>query len=190
VRAIWSPESLPPTRALPRAADDLEDLRATEVLGSEPLGRLGRSVEYPPAESDPTPAYGWGQSAGRREQQADEGGKRRAAGRRDKSADAGRRDQRRVPPREDEAPRPDEAPDPRLAQTRLDAVGQREPAADGGYQDGEYQDGGYQAEHGHGADGGYREEVRSEHDAIAEMDDEPDSAPADGKGIPLSWDDD
>ena len=180
VRAIWSPESQPPTRSLPRPADDVEDARGTEVLGFEPMRRPERSVEYPPAEGDPTPAFGWGKSASDVERHASEEDKRRAEGRRDKPAGTGGRDQRLVPPREDEAPRSDEARDARLAQTRIDEAPLREPADSGGHR----------AEQGQSSGDGYRQEARSEHDAIAEMDDEPEPARADGKGIPLSWDDD
>jgi hypothetical protein len=174
VRGIWNQESPPPTRVLPRGAGDPEDSRATEVLGYEPHWRSSHPVEYPPTESDPTPAYGWGQSPDG-ERQADQG-RPPAEGWRERS-DGKRRDRPRVPPREDEAPfesevsPQDEAPDPRLAETRLDAAYQGESG-------------------GRGASHGNREEARSEHDAIAELDDEPDSVRSDGKGIPLSWEDD
>jgi hypothetical protein len=167
VRSIWHPDSQgpAPTRVLPSPAGDRDDARNTELLSYQPQGRTERSIEYPPAETDPSPAYGWGQleSAG---QQAD--------------SDRQSVNEWRAPPTggrgwdEPSEPRREaRAPGPQLAQTRLDGARPGEMARDGVYQ----------PEHG-------REKVRSEHDALAEMGDESAAARSDSNGIPLSWDDD
>jgi hypothetical protein len=147
VRAIWNPDQpdLPPTRVLPPPAADTESAHDTQVLGFQRHARPERSAGYPPAEADPSPAYGWGRSAAGDPRQADSA-----------------------------------APGPRPAQQRMDTQYPGEAAGDGWYQ----------AQPGPGADGGYREEVWSEDDALAEMEDERASARPNGNGVPLSWDDD
>ena len=166
VRSIWAPNQ-PPTRMLPRSlSDQEEDRRGTERIRRERPGGPERSAEYPPSESDPAPAYGWGRAVDE-EQPAEDW--------RDAPADEGRRAEPAGQRWEEQAR------DPRIEQTRLDPV----------YLGGATREDAYQPEREQSAGASYHgEAARTEHDALADMDGEAVSPRSDGNGIPLIWDDD
>ena len=125
----------------------------------------------------PRPSAGARQSTAgisRRTAACRDAGRHAAQDWRDTSTGGGRRDEPGRPRREDQAR------DPRMEQTRHDPL----------YQAGATREDVYRPEPEQGAGAPYRDETRSEHDALAEMDDEPVSARSDGHGIPLIWDDD
>jgi hypothetical protein len=152
------------TRAMPRVVGHPDDERVTEVHYYESQVHPERPVEYPVVEYPPA--------------EADP----RPAHGWGKSAGAGQPDEEdsRDKPQADEQRFEETVRDPWAGQTRPDVAYQGEPAREDVYQ----------PEHGPGAASAHRHEVRSEHDALAEMDDEPASARPAGNGIPLSWDDD
>jgi hypothetical protein len=161
VRSIWTPTSVIPS---PVGHPDAE--RVTEVMDYGHQGHSQRTAEYPPGETDPRPAYGWGRSAEDVQQSADDG-EQSAYGRTDR-------------PYADEQRLDETARDPWVGQTRPDTPH---------YRDAMHGDA-YQPQHGPAEENGYQSEVGSAHDELADMDDEPAAARLDGKGIALTWDDD
>jgi hypothetical protein len=160
VRSIWKP-----TAVMPRAVGHPDDEIRTEVQGYQSGGGSDRFDEYPPAETDARPSYGWGRSDGSGQQ----------------PVDAGRqRDDDLADPYPAEPHLGETTVDPWVAWTRPDGTPYRDPGSDDASQ----------PRHQPMAGGAHRSDGGSEHEALAEMDDAPASARPDGNGIPLSWDDD
>jgi hypothetical protein len=177
VRSIWDPNQ-PPTRMLPRSISDQEEPGGTERIRYERPEGAEQSAEYPPSEFDPAPAYGWRHSVDAGQRQDDP----------DPRADAWQegqswRDRLEIDVRANEAGGSfweEQTRDQRTEQTR------QEPA----YASEATRTDARPPESGQRAGARRPDETRSDHDALADMDDEPVSARSDGSGIPLIWDDD